>query len=83
MKEEITSPRLYSCVLTDTPSCLLAKTLNELALLEYLTNIGPSSRIAVFRMESDEEMYPDVRPKRQIRRPVRLQDFEVDYMGYS
>lgn len=81
--EEITSPRLHSCVLIDTPSCLLAKTLDELALLEYLTNIGPSSRIAVFRMESDEEMYPDVRPKRQIRRPVRLQDFEVDYMGYS
>ncbi|KAG1971415.1 hypothetical protein F2P79_002534 [Pimephales promelas] len=34
-------------------------------------------------MESEEEMYPDVRPKRRVRRPARLQDFEVDYMGYS
>ena len=34
-------------------------------------------------MEYDEEMYPDVRPKRQTRRPTRLQDFEVDYRGYG
>lgn len=33
-------------------------------------------------MEPDEEMYPDVRPKRETRRPARFQDFEVDYMGY-
>lgn len=30
-------------------------------------------------MQSDEEAYPDARPKRQRRRPTRLQDFEVDY----
>ncbi|KAL7874946.1 hypothetical protein SRHO_G00059160 [Serrasalmus rhombeus] len=34
-------------------------------------------------MECDEEMYPAVRPKRQTCRPTRLQDFEVDYGGYS
>ena len=33
-------------------------------------------------MESDEEMYPAVRPKRQTRQPARLQDYEVDYVGY-
>ncbi|KAL7844326.1 hypothetical protein SRHO_G00228650 [Serrasalmus rhombeus] len=34
-------------------------------------------------MECDEEMYPAVRPKQQMRRPTRLQDFEVDYEGYN
>jgi len=66
-KKEITSPRLYSCVMTDTPSGLLAENIDELSLLDYLINIGLLSRIAVFRMESDEEMYPDVRPECQIR----------------
>ncbi len=32
-------------------------------------------------MKSDEETYPDVRPKRPTCRPARLQDFEVDYVG--
>lgn len=31
-------------------------------------------------MESDEEMYPDVRPKRQTRQSVRLQEFDADYV---
>ncbi|XP_023806317.1 SH3 and multiple ankyrin repeat domains protein 2 isoform X1 [Oryzias latipes] len=34
-------------------------------------------------MDLAEEMHPDVRPKRQFRRPVRLQDYEVDYVGYQ
>ncbi|KAL7857412.1 hypothetical protein SRHO_G00163110 [Serrasalmus rhombeus] len=34
-------------------------------------------------MECNEEMYPAVRPKQQTRRPTRLQDFELDYGGYS
>lgn len=33
-------------------------------------------------MESEEETYRDGRAKRQIRPPVRLQDYEVAYMGY-
>jgi len=53
--------------MTDTPSGLLAENIDELSLLDYLINIGLLSRIAVFRMESDEEMYPDVRPECQIR----------------
>ncbi|XP_029972685.1 uncharacterized protein LOC115406662 isoform X2 [Salarias fasciatus] len=34
-----------------------------------------------FQMDSDEELFPDVRPKRQRQRPARFQDFEVDYLG--
>lgn len=32
-------------------------------------------------MESDEEIVGAARPKRQTRPPVRLQDFEVQYVG--
>lgn len=32
-------------------------------------------------MQSDEELLADVRPKCQTRRPARLQDYEVDYVG--
>ncbi|KAJ8381811.1 hypothetical protein SKAU_G00025890 [Synaphobranchus kaupii] len=38
--------------------------------------------MTAFEMELDEEMYPAVRPKRQTRQPARLQDYEVDYVGY-
>lgn len=32
-------------------------------------------------MQSDEELLPEVRPKRQTHRPARLQDYEVEYLG--
>lgn len=34
-------------------------------------------------MDPVEETYPAVRPKRQTRPPPRLQDYEVDYVGYQ
>lgn len=32
-------------------------------------------------MQSDEEFFPDVRPRRQTYRPARFQDYEVDYVS--
>ncbi|RXN11540.1 guanine nucleotide-binding subunit alpha-12 isoform X2 [Labeo rohita] len=80
---------IHSCVLTDTPRGRLKKLEppQNTILVKLLNKIGPSSRISAIalgyrgsispNMQSEEVNPEGARPKRQVRPPVYLEDYDL------